>query len=160
MSLTATAEHLPAVPDASPFPSAEQKRLIRESFVRIEPAIDLVAQLFLRRLRDLAPDLKFVSTGGPEDHRRLITALRLAVASLDRLDDVLPAVRLLGVTQRSAGVNANHYGAAGEALLWTLQKCLKGHFSAEAYDAWVAFYTLLAETMYMAGAKGARTKAS
>lgn len=155
MSLTATAERLPAQA-SSPRPSHDQKRLIRESFARIEPAIDLVAQLFLRRMRDLAPDLKFVLAGDTEDHRRLVTALRLAVASLDKLDDVLPAVRLLGVTQRSAGVDASHYGAAGEALLWTLQKSLKGHFTAETYDAWVAFYTLLAETMYTAGAKGAR----
>ena len=159
MSMSATAESLPdLVP--SPFPTPEQRRLIRESFVRIEPAIDLVAQLFLRRLRELAPDLCFLFPGDAQDHRRLVTALRLSVASLDRLDDVLPAVRLLGVTQRSAGVDAGHYGAAGEALMWTLQKSLKGNFSAEAYDAWVAFYTLLAETMYVSGARGARSQVS
>lgn len=135
------------------FPARGQKRLIRETFARIEPAIDLVAQLYMRRLLDIAPDLRPHLSGGAGDHTRLVTALRLAVASLDRLDDVLPAVRLLGARQRAAGIGADHYGAAGEALLWTLKKSLKRHFTAEAHDAWAALYTLLAETMYAAGAE-------
>ena len=38
--------------------SAEQKRLIRVSFLRIEPAVDLVAQLFFLKLFRLDPSLR------------------------------------------------------------------------------------------------------
>lgn len=149
MSQSALAENIGPSHAGVPPLGAEQKQCIRASFARIEPAIGLVAQLYCRRLSDVAPDLG-AFLGGAEEHRQLVTALRLAVASLDRMEDVLPAVRVLGVKQRAAGIEAHHYGAAGEALLWTLEKCLKQHFTAEIHDAWAALYTLIAETMYAA----------
>lgn len=142
--------HDPFAPDLSQGPlTAEQKALVRESFARIEPAIELVVQLFYKRLFDIAPEVRpLFSENMRDQHKKLISALRLSVAALDKLEDLVPTLKLLGAKHRSYGVQATHYGAVGEALLWTLRQSLKNQFTPEVHDSWVAVYTLLAETMH------------
>lgn len=142
--------HITEVPDTAEGPlSTQQKALVRESFARIEPAIELVVQLFYRRLFDIAPEVRPLFSEDMQDQRRkLISALRLSVAAMDKLDDLVPTLKLLGAKHRSYGVHATHYGAVGEALLWTLRQSLKNHFTPEVHDAWVAVYTVMAETMH------------
>ena len=50
--------------------TAEQKRLIRVSFLRIEPALDLVAQLFFLKLFRLDPSLRKKFSGPVEIQAR------------------------------------------------------------------------------------------
>ena len=128
--------------------SAEHRILVQESFQRIAPAAELVAQLFYRRLFDIAPEVRpMFGDDMEEQQRKLVSALRLAVSSLGRLDDVIPALKLLGSKHRTYGVEPVHYGAVGEALLWTLGQCLEDDFTSEIHDAWACVYTVLAEVM-------------
>ena len=128
--------------------SDQQKQLIRDSFQILEPAGELVGRLFYRKVLEVAPDLEPVFAGniGDKQHE-LVAALRLAVASLDRLDELVPALQLLGVKFRGLGVQPVHYGAFGEALLWTLSHTLNDRCTSETQDAWVAFYSQMAEVM-------------
>jgi nitric oxide dioxygenase len=151
MANTAYAENLD-VPARAPQPSAhistEHVRLIQSSYAQFEPASDLVATLFFHRLLEIAPEVQPMLQGDMDEQRKqLLIALGLAVASLDRFDDILPSLRLLGSKYRSIGVEEYHYGAVGESLLWTLKQSLGPHWSPELEDAWSALCTVIAETM-------------
>lgn len=130
------------------FPAAWQIAALRGSYQRIEPASELVATLFFRRLNEIAPEvLALLPTSAEEQHSQLRSSLALAIASLDRFADITPALKLLGSRFRSLGVTEFHYGAVGEALLWTLQNSLGSHWTSETADAWTAFCTEIAEIM-------------
>jgi hemoglobin-like flavoprotein len=70
-----------------------------------------------------------------------------AVANLDRLDTLVPAVQSLGARHARYGVLDSHYNTVGEALIWTLEQGLGDAFTPETKDAWIVVYTLLSSTM-------------
>jgi len=128
--------------------SAEHTRLVRTSYALVEPAGDLVATLFFRRLIEIEPKLQRMLAGDiGEQSRQLLSALALAVASLERFEQISPALKLLGAKYRGLGIEEFHYGAVGEALLWTLQQSLAAQWTCDIEDAWVATFTAIAETM-------------
>lgn len=128
--------------------TAEHARHVRVSHRLIEPAGELVATLFFRRLNDIAPELQpYMDDDEEAQRRQLLTALSLAVASLERFEEILPALNLLGSKYRAMGVTEMHYGAVGEALLWTLKQSLGDHWTCETADAWTALCTVVAEVM-------------
>lgn len=51
------------------------------------------------------------------------------------------------------GVKDQDYDTVRDALLWTLSQGLREIFTAEARDAWIAAYTLMADTMKAAAAE-------
>jgi hemoglobin-like flavoprotein len=132
--------------------SSEHVRLIRESYMLFEPASDLVATLFFQRLLEIAPEVQPMLHGDMDEQRQqLLIALGLAVASLERFDDIIPSLKLLGAKYRAMGVEPYHYGGIGEALLWTLNQSLGSNWSPELEDAWSALCTVVAEAMTEAG---------
>lgn len=139
MTLTHLAPaHEPASADAELL-SQEQKRLIRDSFTRIEPASDLVARLFYMKSVDIDPSIREVLKAPSRAQRRkFMAAMKLAVVSLDRLETLQAVIKLLGVRQRQQGVKSRHYTAFRRAWVWTLEQSLEARFSREAKDAWTA----------------------
>ena len=128
--------------------SSDHVRLVRETYLIIEPASDLVATLFFRRLDEIAPEARpFLGSDVDDQRKQLLISLGLAVAALDRFDDIAPALKLLGSKYRAMGVTEFHYGAVGEALMWTLEQSLGAHWSPEAQDAWTEMCTVVAEVM-------------
>jgi hemoglobin-like flavoprotein len=140
----------PVVDSGSQTLSQEQKRLVRDSFTRIEPAADLVARLFYLKSVDLDPSIRDVLKAPSRAQRRkFMAAMKLAVISLDRLEQLQPMIRLLGIRQRQEGIKSRHYTTFRRAWVWTLEQSLEARFSREAREAWTA---LLGE---MARAKAA-----
>jgi len=132
--------------------SPEHIRLIQESYRLFEPASDLVTTLFFQRLEKIAPEVQPMLLGDMDEQRKqLLISLGLAVASLNRFDDILPSLKLLGAKYRAIGVEPYHYGGVGEALLWTLKQSLGSNWSPELEDAWTALCTLIAEAMTEGG---------
>ena len=128
--------------------SPDHVRLIHESYLQFEPASDLVATLFFHRLLEIAPEVRPMLQGDMDEQRKqLLIALGLAVASLERFDDIVPPLKLLGTKYRATGVEPYHYGGVGEALLWTLKQSLGYSWSPELEDAWSARCTVVAEAM-------------
>ena len=127
--------------------SVEHAELVQHSYRLVEPASDLVATLFFHRLMDISPELRPLLEGDEAEQRwHLLISLGLAVASLERFDDIVPALKLMGVKYRARGVTEFHC-AVGEALLWTLHQSLGSHWSSDVEDAWTAMCTLIAEIM-------------
>lgn len=122
--------------------------LVKDSFRQVLPIADQAAALFYARLFELDPALRHLFRGDMADQgRKLMAMLATAVASLERLDTLVPVVRQLGARHAGYGVVEDHYATVGAALLWTLEKGLGPAFTADVRAAWTAAYTLLANTM-------------
>jgi len=130
--------------------TAEQKRLIRLSFSRVEPALDLVAQLFFLKLFRLDPSVRKKFSGPIEvQARKFAAGAKLAMISLGHEDGLAPTLKLLGARHRQIGIRSRHYRTMSRALVWTLERSLEKNFDRDTKDAW---NTLLAYfTKVMAG---------
>lgn len=128
--------------------TGEQIRLVQDSFEKVLPIADAAAALFYARLFDLDPKLEPLFKGDiTEQGRKLMQVLGVAVKSLDRLEQVMPAVRALGVRHVGYGVREKDYDTVGRALIWTLRKGLCADFTPEVEAAWAEVYSALAGAM-------------
>ncbi|HSE24404.1 MAG TPA: globin family protein [Pyrinomonadaceae bacterium] len=126
----------------------EQIKLVQDSFRQVAPIAETAAQLFYARLFELDPDLELLFKGNlSEQGRKLMQMLGLAVNSLDRMEQLLPAVQSLGTRHVSYGVRDKDYDTVGQALLWTLQKGLGEAFTPDVEAAWSEVYATLASAM-------------
>ena len=134
----------------------EQAILVKSSWEKVLPISDQAAQLFYGRLFELDPDLRSLFKGDMQEQgRKLMRMISTAVAALDRLEAIVPAVQQLGVRHVGYGVKDEHYDTVGAALLWTLQQGLGDGFTAEVKEAWTSVYGVLAGTMKSAAAEAA-----
>jgi hemoglobin-like flavoprotein len=132
----------------------EQIVLVQTSFAQVLPIADTAAVLFYQRLFELDPSLRPMFRGDMhEQGHKLMTMLKVAVNSLTRLDQLVPAVQNLGRRHAGYGVRDEHYDTVASALLWTLRLGLGTAFTPPVEEAWVSAYTLLANTMKAAAAE-------
>jgi hemoglobin-like flavoprotein len=126
-----------------------QVDMIRTSWTAVEPIGDVAATLFYDRLFELDPALRrlFARTDMAQQKKILIQTLTVVVRSLDRLDQLVPAIEALGRRHAGYGVRAEHYETVGAALLWTLGQGLGDGFTPELEAAWTEAYTTLASVM-------------
>ena len=126
-----------------------QVGLIRESWAAVEPIADTAAGLFYGRLFELDPTLErlFRRTDMVRQRQVLMGTLAVVVKTLDRIDELLPAVEALGRRHAGYGVRESHYATVGEALLWTLEQGLGEAFTPAVREAWTAAYGTLASVM-------------
>jgi len=117
--------------------TAEEKRLIHLSFLRVEPALDLVAQLFFLKLFRLDPSLRKKFSGPIEvQARKFAAAAKLAMISLGHEDGLAPTLKLLGARHRQLGIRSRHYRTMSRALVWTMERSLEKKFDRDTKDAW------------------------
>jgi len=134
----------------------EQIELVKSSWTQVVPIADTAAKLFYGKLFELDPALKPLFKGDmTEQGRKLTRMIGTAVNGLDRLDEIVPAVKDLGVRHVAYGVQDEHYDTVGSALLWTLGQGLGDGFTPEVELAWATVYTLLADTMKSAASEAA-----
>ncbi|MDJ0947577.1 MAG: globin domain-containing protein [Alphaproteobacteria bacterium] len=152
-------EAAPAVPAESAPAEAEspitarQKALVQETFAKVEPIAEQAAEMFYNRLFELDPSLKkLFKTDLKEQGRKLMGTLKVAVAGLDDLAKLKPALEALGVRHKDYGVKDQHYLTVAKALLWTLEQGLGDAFTEEVREAWTAVYSVLAAAMIEAAA--------
>ena len=131
----------------------ENQALVRESFAKVAPIAPQAAALFYDRLFVLDLSLRPLFKGDmTEQGRKLMAMIGMAVASLDKLDTIVPAVQNLGRRHATYGVQPEHYGTVGSALLWTLGQGLGEGFTPAVEAAWTETYTILATVMKDAAA--------
>lgn len=128
--------------------TAAQKRLIRLSFLRIEPALDLVAQLFFLKLFRLDPSLRKTFDGPVEvQARKFAAGAKLAMISLGHEDGLAPTLKLLAARHRQMGIRTRHYRTMSRALVWTLERSLDKDFDRNTKDAWNALLSNFTQVM-------------
>ena len=135
-------------------PTDRQRALVRETWAAVAPIAPAAAALFYSRLFEIDPSLRrmFGHADMAEQGKKLMQTLSVAVASLDRLDALIPAVEALGRRHVGYGVRDDHYATVAQALLWTLEQGLGPAFTVEAREAWTAVYLTLAGVMQRAAA--------
>jgi hemoglobin-like flavoprotein len=129
--------------------------LVQRTWSMVLPIADQAAQLFYGRLFELDPSLRrmFSSTDMAEQRKKLMQIITVAVRSLDRLDEIVPAVQAMGRRHGGYGVTDAHYDTVGAALLWTLEQGLGAAWTPEAKVAWTETYFTLAAVMKSAAAE-------
>ena len=126
----------------------QQIDLVQASFKKVVPIAGTAADLFYDRLFEIAPEVRALFPDDmTEQKKKLMAMLGTAVASLHKLDTILPAVQALGQRHKGYGVTADQYAPVGAALLWTLEKGLGEDFTPELKAAWTETYTTLAGVM-------------
>ena len=132
-----------------------QIRLVQTTFAGVAPIADQAAAMFYAKLFELDPGLRpLFKSDIAEQGRKLMQMIGVAVNGLTRLDDIVPAVRQLGIRHAGYGVKDQHYDTVAVALLWTLDQGLGTGFTPEVREAWTAAYDVLAGTMKAAAASG------
>jgi hemoglobin-like flavoprotein len=123
--------------------------LIRTSWAGVVPIADTAAGLFYGRLFELDPAIErlFRRTDMAAQRKILMQTLTVVVKSLDRLDQIVPAVQALGRRHAGYGVREAHYATVGAALIWTLEQGLGEAFTPSVRDAWATAYGILASVM-------------
>lgn len=137
------------MPRPTPMLTDRQRTLVRETWAQVIPIAPAAAALFYGRLFEIAPELRALFRHADMDAQggKLVQVLGFAVAHLDQLDTLAPAVEALGRRHAAYGVHDRDYAPVGEALLWTLAQGLGPSFTAEAHDAWAATFRLIAGIM-------------
>lgn len=126
----------------------ESRALVRESFAKVVPIAPQAAAMFYERLFALDPSLRPLFKGDMrEQGRKLMAMIGTAVAHLDRLDSIIPAVQDLGRRHAGYGVPPASYDTVAAALLWTLEQGLGADFTPATRAAWTECYTTLAGVM-------------
>jgi nitric oxide dioxygenase len=132
----------------------DQKTLIRSSFARIAPDAQAVAALFYGRLFTLDPILQTLFKGDMlEQGRKLMAMIGVAVANLDTLDAIVPALQQLGARHAGYGVPTDSYTTVGAALLWTLEQGLGPDYTPQMAQAWSDCYATVAAVMQQGAAE-------
>ncbi|WP_075214874.1 globin family protein [Mongoliimonas terrestris] len=128
--------------------SPDQIERVQSSFEGLKPFAPQVARVFYAHLFAAAPQLRSMFHGDMDEQgRKLMAVLSLAVAGLDDLPSLLPAVRALGARHVGYGVRPDHYGIVGTALLRTLEDGLGDAFTPDMRQAWALAYATLAGAM-------------
>ena len=113
----------------------EQKELVQASFRTLQPIAEQAAQVFYGRLFELDPSLRQLFKGDiGTQGRKLMEMIGVAVRSLDRLDNLLPTLRLMGEKHAAYGVTSSDYETVGQALIWTLEQ---GFGAAFTIPMWI-----------------------
>lgn len=121
---------------------------VQDTFEAVKPIADQAAALFYGRLFEIAPEMKPMFKGDMEEQgRKLMKMLAIAVAGLNDLGMLVPALQKLGQGHVAYGVRPEHYSPVGEALLWTLEQGLGDAFTPEVKDSWIKVYGILSDTM-------------
>lgn len=137
----------------------KQIALVQESFALVRPIADAAAAAFYDRLFETAPHLRamFPQDLAPQ-RKKLMAVLGVAVASLDRIEQLLPTLHELGAKHVGYGVKEEHYAPVGAALLHTLEAGLGEAWTPETAEAWTVAFTALSGAM-QDGAAQAQAKA-
>ena len=117
--------------------TAEQKRLVRESFPEIRDMAGPISMLFYGRLFAVDSSLRGMFRQDIAlQGRKLMDMLNAVVESIDHLEQLQPTLRALGQRHTGYGVRPEHYRYVEDALLWAMGTAIDQAFFPECKDAW------------------------
>src|SRR5258708_30831195 len=94
--------------------SSEHRAIVTATFREIIPISDTFVHMFYNRLFELKPTVKPLFNSSIDDQGpKLIAMLVILVKSLDRLDDLVPAIQALSKRHVKYGVAQEDYPVVG-----------------------------------------------
>jgi len=128
--------------------TAQQKRLVRQTFDSISDYPEAVVFLFYGRLFELAPEVRnLFHIDMREQTRKLADMIATIVGALDRFEELRPELMELGRRHAGYGAKPEHYDMLRQALLWALGQALSGEFDRNTKAAWNTLLETVAATM-------------
>jgi len=125
-----------------------QIELVQASFARALKIGPQVAATFYAELFAIDPDLRALFKGDViAQGAKLVTMLGQVVDGLAAPETMLPIARELAMRHVTYGVEPEHYGHVGTALVRTLRHEIGAEFTPDVRAAWVAAYQVLSTTM-------------
>lgn len=125
--------------------------IVRETWAKAAAAHVDLARLFYGRLFTIAPETRALFKNDMDAQgRKLVATLAFVIDNLSDEETLVPAAEDLAVRHLEYNVEAEHYGAVAEALLWTLDELLGAGFDEDAKAAWTETLNSLAEVMIAA----------
>jgi len=125
-----------------------QIAVVQSSFRIVQPVAVTAAEIFYKRLFEIAPSTRDLFKGDiAEQGRKLMQVLALAVGGLGNVATLVPVVQQLGLRHAGYGVRAEHYDAVRDALMGTLALVMQDGFTEEVRGAWSEAYAMLAGVM-------------
>lgn len=129
-------------------------RLVRESFESLREYETSVLLLFYGRLFEIAPETRVLfKIDIQEQAKKLMEMLGLAVESLDRFEELFPALADLGRKHVTYRVQAYQYDQLRSALLWAMGQALGLEFDRETRSAWDQLIATISAVMLDASAQ-------
>ncbi len=129
----------------------EQADLVRRSFDAIWPVRRKVAELFYRRLFELAPDARHLFPGDMERQRlKLMDMIAAIVGALDQRELFQSIITDSGRQHAQFGVSRAHFVAFGDALIWCLEQQFGSAFTPQLREAWITLYDAVRDEMIRA----------
>jgi hemoglobin-like flavoprotein len=138
--------------------SAQQKRLVRESFESFAEYETAGVVLFYGRLFELMPEVRALfKIDIREQSLKLMNTLRTTVDAMDRFEELMPVLADLGRKHVTHGVQPYQYEKLRAALLWTLGQALGLEFDSETRAAWDQLLSSISAVMLEAAAQSVET---
>ncbi|MCA9608317.1 MAG: flavohemoprotein [Myxococcales bacterium] len=122
---------------------------LRGSFTAVAPKADALATTFYATLFERYPEVRplFAHTDLGEQKKKLIAAISLVVASLEKPDALTGALKVLGAKHVGYGAEPGHYAAVGECLLHALAVTAGDVWTDELNTAWADAYGAITSIM-------------
>lgn len=123
-------------------------RIIRESFEKVAPDAEKLAQYFYSVLFVIAPHTRELFPANMQVQRsRLLRAIIHIVQMIDRPHELTPFLQQLGRDHRKFDAMAEHYEAVGTALLAALKKFSGDDWTEEVERSWADAFAIIAGAM-------------
>jgi hemoglobin-like flavoprotein len=138
----------------------QQIKLVRQSFAIVTPVATQAAAMFYENLFNAEPQLRPMFRGDmARQGDLLMRMIGGAVGMLDNPELLMPTLHNLGARHGGYGVQPEHYGMVGRALLRTLDEALGDAFTPDVADAWATMYGVVSRTMMEAAEADSRSAA-
>ncbi len=133
----------------------DRRRLVTESWKSLSPNGAAVGAIFYRRLFEIDPGLRplFSHVTMDDQIHKLVTMLDMVVHWLDIPERLVPVLKKLGERHTTYGLQDDHYGKFGTALIGTLEEGLGDRFTPELRSAWAEAFLLISSLMRRGAAK-------
>lgn len=140
--------------NSAAWPQPENIRTIRDSFAAIRLSDQEAGLVFYNRLFEVAPGVRPLFPASLEDQsEKLFKTLKILVASLDRLDTVVPVLQDLGRRHTAYGAKPEHYAVVGSTLIWTLREALGEAFTPAVEQDWLQLFAVASAAMLRGAAE-------
>lgn len=126
---------------------------LRDSFRRVVPRSDMLAQIFYDTLFERYPPVLplFDGVRFDEQRKKLVRALALIVRHIEEPEFLGAYLQGLGAIHRAYGVKPEHYPLVGECLLEALAETTGKSWGPAEDAVWRAAFGFISDTM-LAGA--------
>lgn len=133
--------------------------VLQKSFNLLAPKIEGLVSDFYAELFQRHPGVVplFKNTNDKKQQQKLISALKLVMNNLNKVDNLAAALQGLGRKHQGYGAEPDHYQAVAEVLLDVMKRYAGRAWTSEVKNAWTHALNVIASTMLGAYAESEDT---